>query len=141
MMMKIKSKEDGFFLLLKISIGLMAVILLTTLIAFLFDLIDLEEGYLSGKAYWYFSRSSAFVAYLHLWLSMTFGLLLTTRIASDLGLVKVINNLHQFVSVIGLLFAGFHGIILLGDAFISPGLAQILIPFRFIEYKPGAEYI
>ncbi len=88
------------------------------------------------QAYWYLSRSSAVVAYTLLWLSMVFGLLMTSRLARLWPGGPGAFDLHQHTSLLGLAFAIFHALILLGDRYISATIDQILIPFFYIGYEP-----
>lgn len=88
------------------------------------------------KAYWYLSRSSAVVAYGLLWLSMIFGLLMTNRMARLWPGGPGAFDLHQHTSLLGLAFAIFHALILLGDRYISATLTQILVPFAYTGYEP-----
>ncbi|WP_298407082.1 hypothetical protein [uncultured Chloroflexus sp.] len=88
------------------------------------------------KAYWYLSRSSAVAAYGLLWLSMVFGLLMTNRMARLWPGGPGAFDLHQHTSLLGLAFAIFHALILLGDRYISATLAQVLIPFGYSGYEP-----
>jgi len=87
------------------------------------------------KAYWYLSRGSAFVALSLLWLSMALGLLITNKMARLWPGVPVSFTLHEFISILGLGFALFHALILLGDRYIGYTLVQVLVPF-FSSYKP-----
>lgn len=87
------------------------------------------------KAYWYLSRGSAFVALSLLWLSMALGLLITNKIARTWPGVPVSFALHEFISILGLGFAMFHALILLGDRYIGYTLAQVLVPFSS-SYEP-----
>lgn len=88
------------------------------------------------KAFWYLSRSSAIAAYALLWLSMIFGLIITNRMARLWPGGPTAYDLHQFTSLLGLAFALFHALILLGDHFINYNLAQILVPFASVNFKP-----
>ncbi|MGC8800555.1 MAG: hypothetical protein ACP5UR_09950 [Chloroflexus sp.] len=88
------------------------------------------------KAYWYLSRSSAVVAYALLWLSMVFGLLMTNRMARLWPGGPGAFDLHQHTSLLGLAFAIFHALILLGDRYISATLTEVLTPFGYIGYEP-----
>ncbi len=88
------------------------------------------------KAYWYLSRASALVAYTLLWLSMAFGLIITNRLARLWPGGPIAFDLHQFTSLIGLAFALFHALILMGDKYINYDLAQVLVPFNSTGYKP-----
>lgn len=87
------------------------------------------------KAYWYLSRGSAFVALSLLWLSMALGLLITNKMARTWPGVPVSFALHEFISILGLGFALFHALILLGDRYIGYTLAQVLVPFSS-SYEP-----
>jgi predicted ferric reductase len=87
------------------------------------------------KAYWYLSRGSAFVALSLLWLSMALGLLITNKMARTWPGVPVSFALHEFISILGLGFALFHALILLGDRYIGYTLIQVLIPFSS-SYEP-----
>ncbi len=88
------------------------------------------------KAYWYLSRASAMVAYGLLWLSMAFGLIITNRLARLWPGGPIAFDLHQFASLMGLAFALFHALILMGDKYINYDLAQVLVPFNSAGYKP-----
>ncbi len=81
------------------------------------------------KAYWDLARTAGLVAYLLIWLSVAFGLVITNRFARVWPGGPVAFDLHQFTSLLGLAFAVFHGFILLGDQYVGYTLAQILIPF------------
>jgi len=87
------------------------------------------------KAYWYLSRGSAFVALSLLWLSMALGLLITNKMARTWPGVPVSFALHEFISILGLGFALFHALILLGDRYIGYTLVQVLVPFSS-SYEP-----
>jgi predicted ferric reductase len=88
------------------------------------------------KAYWYLSRSSAMVAYVLLWLSMALGLMMTNRLARAWPGGPTAFDLHQYASLLGLAFALFHALILLGDRFIQADLRQVLVPFAYGGYSP-----
>ncbi len=90
----------------------------------------------SPKAYWYMSRGAAFVALGLLWVSMMLGLLITDKLARSWPGAPVAFAIHEFVSLLGLVFATFHALILLGDHYINYQLAQILMPFGSVNYHP-----
>ena len=87
------------------------------------------------KAYWDLARSSGIAAYLLMWLSVAFGLIITNRMARIWPGGPTAFDLHQFSSLLGMGFAVFHGLILLGDQYINFTLPQILIPFASVNYK------
>ena len=88
------------------------------------------------KAYWFLSRASALVAYGLLWLAMVFGLLMSGRLAPARPGGASTFELHQHASLLGLAFALFHALILMGDAYIHYGLRQVLVPFSSSGFKP-----
>jgi predicted ferric reductase len=88
------------------------------------------------KAYWYLSRSSAFVAYGLLWASMMFGLLMTSKLAPIWPGGPTTFELHQHTGLLGIGFAIFHGLILLGDHYIGFTITQVLLPFATKGYHP-----
>lgn len=90
----------------------------------------------SPKAYWFFSRSSGFVAFVLLWLSVLFGLLMTGRLSPAWPGHMLAFELHQYTSLLGLAFAFFHALILLGDRYIGYTLAQVLMPLGSVNYRP-----
>jgi predicted ferric reductase len=88
------------------------------------------------KAYWYLSRGSAFVALGLLWLSMVLGLLITNKVSKYWPGAPAAFAIHEYVSLLGLAFASFHALILMGDHYINYQLAQILMPFGSVNYHP-----
>ena len=86
--------------------------------------------------FWYLSRGSAIVGFLLLWLSTVMGLMITTRLGKTWPGMKTSNESHQYFSILGLFFTGFHGIMLLGDTYIKASFSQVLIPFAFINFRP-----
>ncbi|MEI7849307.1 MAG: hypothetical protein WCK35_26145 [Chloroflexota bacterium] len=88
------------------------------------------------KAFWYLSRGSSFAAMSLLWLSMALGLGITNKMARIWPGLPATFAIHEYVSLLGLAFAIFHALILMGDKYISFTLAQIVIPFTTVGYKP-----
>jgi predicted ferric reductase len=87
-------------------------------------------------AFWYLSRTSGIVAFVLLWLSTVYGLLLTNRLAKAWPGGPAAFDLHEFTSLLSLVFTGFHVFILLGDAYMGYSLAQLLLPFNSTNYMP-----
>ncbi len=88
------------------------------------------------KAYWYLSRATAFVSLSLLWLSMALGLGITNKMARLWPGAPAAFALHEYVSLLGLAFAVFHAIIILGDHYINFTFLQLLIPFSTVDYRP-----
>jgi predicted ferric reductase len=96
-------------------------------------------GSLTGtdpKAFWYLSRSTAFVAMGILWASMMLGVGITNKMARLWPGAPAAFALHEYLSLLGLGFAAFHGLILLGDRFSNFTLAQLLTPFATSGFHP-----
>jgi predicted ferric reductase len=88
------------------------------------------------KAYWYLSRATAFVSLSLLWLSMALGLGITNKMARLWPGAPAAFALHEYVSLLGLVFAVFHAIVILGDHYINFTLLQLFIPFSTVDYRP-----
>ena len=86
------------------------------------------------KAYWYLSRGTAFISLSLLWLSMALGLGITNKMARLWPGGPVAYDLHEYTSILGLFFALFHALILIGDAYINYSLFQVLVPFASVNY-------
>jgi predicted ferric reductase len=87
------------------------------------------------KFYWYLSRASAMVAFGLLWVSMASGLIITNKMARIWPGAFTAFDLHQFTSLLGLGFAAFHGLILLGNAYVPYSIVQIVVPFGNDAYR------
>jgi predicted ferric reductase len=87
------------------------------------------------KVYWYLSRATAFVSLSILWLSMALGLGISNKMARLWPGAPAAFAIHEYVSLLGLAFAAFHALILLGDHYINFTLAQIFLPFSTVEYR------
>ena len=124
-----------FFLLimLAIVIGVLTAILL--LPAWLPNMTNSLTG-ASPKIYWYLSRATAFVSLTILWISMALGLGLSNKLARLWPGAPATFAIHEYVSLLGLAFALFHGLILLGDRYINFTVAQVFVPFATTDYRP-----
>lgn len=97
------------------------------------------DASLSGaepRAAWYLTRTTAFVAYILLWMSMVLGLMITNKMARIWPGGPVAFDIHQYTSLLGLGFALFHALILLGETYVKYGLIEVLIPFASVNYAP-----
>jgi predicted ferric reductase len=119
--------------LLAITLGLLLAILLlpTWLPNLAFSL-----GGVAPKAYWYLSRATAFAALSLLWLSMVLGMGITNKMARTWPGAAAAFAIHEYVSLVGLAFAAFHALVILGDHYINITLLQVLVPFTTADYRP-----
>lgn len=78
---------------------------------------------------WYLTRASALLGFLLLYISFLLGL--SIRIPVLNKIIKPIYSfeIHCWISLQALLFALFHGLILLWDKFMGFGIKNVLIPF------------
>jgi methionine sulfoxide reductase heme-binding subunit len=84
--------------------------------------------------WWLASRSAGVVAYLLLSASVVFGLVMALRLAPP-RYAAVIRTAHERIALIALGAVAAHGLLLLGDGFLRPGLRGILVPFA-MDYRP-----
>jgi DNA-binding winged helix-turn-helix (wHTH) protein/DMSO/TMAO reductase YedYZ heme-binding membrane subunit len=82
------------------------------------------------------SRASAMVSYVLLWLAMAIGLAISGRAVRVWPGVNVSSDLHQHLSLLGLLFALFHVLILLADPALDFTLSRALLPWMGASYRP-----
>lgn len=88
------------------------------------------------KMFWYLARATAFVSFSLLWLSMALGLGITNKMARLWPGAPAAFAIHEYVNLLGIAFAIFHALILLGDHYIGFTLAQVLTPFSTASYRP-----
>ena len=90
----------------------------------------------SPKAYWYVARSAGVVAYALVWLSVVWGLLLSTSLGKTIGKVASFVDVHRHVSVLSVVFTLVHSLVLLGDRYIGYTITSIFIPYASTTYRP-----
>src|SRR5512138_1458204 len=123
--------EIFLLILLATLIGLLAAILVLPI--WLPNLAASLTGQ-SLKVYWYLSRGTAFVSLSILWLSMALGLGITNKMARLWPGAPTAFAVHQYTSLLGIAFAAYHALVLIGDHFVDFSLPRLLTPFS-IEYE------
>lgn len=88
-----------------------------------------------SSAYWYMARAGGVVSYLLLWFSVVWGLLMSTKLTGKLITPLLTYGLHEFLSILALVFIGLHSLVLLGDSYIDFNIFHLLLPF-FAPYEP-----
>ena len=86
-------------------------------------------------AFWYLSRASGSVAYALLWGSVTWGLFLSTGLGRAWVRPPQLLDAHQFLSAAAVGFGSFHGLVLMGDRYVSFPLRAVVVPFAG-RYEP-----
>jgi sulfoxide reductase heme-binding subunit YedZ len=85
--------------------------------------------------WWLLSRSAGAVALILVATSTLLGLALANGLVRSPQARKSATTFHEQTANAGLAAIGLHGVALLGDAFLHPSIAQLLIPFT-IDYRP-----
>ena len=86
------------------------------------------------KVYWYLSRAAGFVALTILWVAMALGLGITNKMARMWPGAPAAFAIHEYVSLLGVAFALYHALVLIGDHFTDFSLPRLMTPFS-IAYK------
>jgi predicted ferric reductase len=81
------------------------------------------------KGWWLLSRATGFTAYGALWLSMAMGLLITNRWSRIWPGGPMAVDVHRHSSVLALVLALVHAMVLLGDRYVSFTVGALLLPF------------
>jgi methionine sulfoxide reductase heme-binding subunit len=81
---------------------------------------------MAEHAFWITSRAAGIVALLAASLAVSLGLMMSTRLRSRLGDLRVI---HEALSLATMVALAVHALALLGDGYLDPSLADVTIPF------------
>jgi len=84
---------------------------------------------------WDAARVGGLLAYALLTASVAFGLALSLGWRSTRWNRFVTNEVHRYITILALVFAGLHGLAIAVDPFIKMGIADLLIPFH-TSYRP-----
>ncbi len=84
---------------------------------------------MTGHLAWYVARAGGIVAWLLVTASVTFGLLLSTRLGSRFAKAVWLQEVHRFVSLLAVTFMAVHVGALIADNYVHFGLADVLVPF------------
>jgi sulfoxide reductase heme-binding subunit YedZ len=79
--------------------------------------------------FWIASRALGVVALILVSVSVGLGLVIATRSAKGPGVLARVKQLHEATALVALLAIAGHGLALLGDSYLRPGLSGIAIPF------------
>lgn len=83
---------------------------------------------LDGHLWWLASRASGLVALGLITFSVALGLLMAGRVMRKPGRARTMTALHEQTALAGLVAIAVHGLTLLGDGFLHPGLSGIAVP-------------
>lgn len=79
--------------------------------------------------FWITSRALGVVALVLVAISVGLGLAVASRLVKGPGPRARVKQLHEATALAGLLAIAGHGLALLGDSYLHPGLTGIVIPF------------
>lgn len=83
--------------------------------------------------WWLGSRALGVAAIVLIALSVGMGLALGGRMRPGPGGSALLRRVHEAIALSGLIAVAGHGVLLLGDPFLRPGLAGILLPFQMAQ--------
>lgn len=83
----------------------------------------------SQHVFWLASRGLGVGALVLVSLSVGMGLALSGRISRTPGIAATLKRQHEALALAGLVMIAAHGLTLLGDPYLRPGLADIALPF------------
>ncbi len=113
-------------LLLAMLVGALAVLVALPLLS---EALATTVKGTESKTFWFLSRASGVTSYVLFWASMMMGLLMSTKTTRLWSNGPTFLAMHEFTSILGLVFASFHALILLGDGYINTHLLNVLLPF------------
>ncbi len=85
--------------------------------------------------WWLVGRASGIVALGLVTVAVLLGLTMSTKLLRKPGVGRTLVRLHEHVALVGLGAIAVHGLALLGDPWLRPGLAGLTIPFT-MSYRP-----
>jgi sulfoxide reductase heme-binding subunit YedZ len=87
------------------------------------------------QAFWLASRALGIVAIVLLGASVGLGLAMAGRLTRRPGLASRARRFHEALTLVTLGFIAAHGLVLLADGWLRPGIAGITLPFA-MGYRP-----
>ncbi len=136
------SRDDLLAVVKAMLAGLMLVIIAVVLLLLQTPLGAPAAG-LAGRVFvlgsvqtlWYVTRAAGLIAYLLLWLSTAWGLVVSSKLLDPLTPRAFTFDAHEFLSLLALGFTGLHIAVLMADRYLPFSLAQVLVPFA-APYRP-----
>jgi sulfoxide reductase heme-binding subunit YedZ len=84
---------------------------------------------IQSHGWWLASRASGLVALIMVTISVFLGLTMAGKVMRRPGLSKKLMAIHEQTALAGLVAIAVHGIALLGDPWLHPGVTGIAVPF------------
>jgi predicted ferric reductase len=89
----------------------------------------------SDQAMWYLTRAAGIMAYVLLWFSTVWGLIIPSKLFGNVLSGEFSFDFHQFISLLSLGFLALHIVVLTADRYLPFSVAQLLVPF-ISPYRP-----
>lgn len=89
----------------------------------------------SKYLWWLVSRASGIVALVLITATVLLGLTMSTKLLRRPGLSRILMRLHEHLAQVCFAAIGVHGLSLLGDPWLRPGVRGLLVPFA-MSYRP-----
>lgn len=86
--------------------------------------------------WWLASRAAGIVAFLLIAAAVMLGLLMASKLSRRPGLKRNLLKVHEQIALTALVAIGLHGVLLLGDSWLNPGITGISVPFT-LAYRPA----
>jgi sulfoxide reductase heme-binding subunit YedZ len=90
---------------------------------------------LQTHGWWLASRASGLVALVLVTISVGLGLTMAGKVMRRPGLSRKLLAIHEHTAIAGLVAIAVHGITLLGDPWLNPGIRGIAVPFA-ASFRP-----
>ena len=87
--------------------------------------------------WWLTSRAAGVTAFALASAAVVAGLTMAGRLSAVPGRARVLKAVHEHCAVGALIAVAVHGMALLGDHWLNPGLTGLLVPFA-MDYRPLA---
>jgi len=84
---------------------------------------------LQTHGWWLASRASGLVALVLVTISVGIGLMMAGKVMRRPGLSRKLMAIHEQTALAGLIAIAVHGITLLGDPWLNPGVTGVTVPF------------
>jgi sulfoxide reductase heme-binding subunit YedZ len=90
---------------------------------------------LQTHGWWLASRASGLVALVLVTISVGLGLAMAGKVMRRPGLSRKLLAIHEHTALAGLVAIAVHGITLLGDPWLNPGVSGVAVPFT-MGFRP-----
>jgi methionine sulfoxide reductase heme-binding subunit len=89
----------------------------------------------ANYVWWLAARASGIVALLLVTASVALGLTMASKLVRRRGIAPVLARVHEQTALAGLVAIAVHGVTLLADPWLRPGISGVLVPFT-MAYRP-----